>query len=75
MFSLFSVKDCIMTTDNQLKISLPSKWLKVFGIVFIIGGIAALIVPAIAGIAMELLLGWLFFCRRLYSTGISDQHA
>lgn len=50
-----------MTTDNQLKIPLPSKWLKVFGIVFIIGGIAALIVPAIAGIAMELLLGWLFF--------------
>ncbi len=50
-----------MTTDNQLIIQLPSKWLKIFGSIFIIGGIAALIVPAMAGIALELLLGWLFF--------------
>ncbi len=52
----------MQTTDNQVGLSLFSaKWLKIFGIVFILGGIAALAVPAIAGITIELLLGWLFF--------------
>lgn len=35
------------------------QWLKIFGIVFIVGGIAALAVPAVAGITIELLLRWL----------------
>lgn len=49
------------TDENQLDLSPLSKWFKIFGIVFILGGIAALTVPAVAGIAIELLLGWLFF--------------
>lgn len=48
-------------TDIQLNSSPPPWWFKIFGIVFILGGFAALFVPAIAGVAIELLLGWLFF--------------
>jgi len=52
----------MQTTDNQVDLSLFSaKWLKYFGIVFIVGGIVAIAVPAVAGITVELLLGWLFF--------------
>lgn len=47
-------------TDTQLNLSPPPWWFKIFGIVFILGGFAALFVPAIAGVAIELLLGWLF---------------
>lgn len=48
-------------TDTQLNLSPPSGLFKIFGIVFILGGFAALFVPALAGIAIELFLGWLFF--------------
>lgn len=52
----------MQSTDNQLDLSpFSTTWLKAFGIVFIVGGIVALIVPAFAGIAIELLFGWLFF--------------
>ena len=49
------------TDESQLDLSPLSKWFKIFGIVFILGGIAALAVPVVAGIAIELMLGWLFF--------------
>ena len=51
----------MQATDNQPDLPSLSRWFKIFGIVFILGGIAALIAPAVAGIAIELLLGWLFF--------------
>ena len=51
----------MQATDNQPDLPSLSRWFKIFGIVFILGGIAALIAPAVAGIAIELLIGWLFF--------------
>ena len=67
----------MQTTDNQLDLSPLSKWFKIFGIVFILGGIVALIVPAVAGIAIELLLGWLFFvvgCAQLAAALSAREH-
>ncbi|MBK7364282.1 MAG: HdeD family acid-resistance protein [Nitrosomonas sp.] len=58
-------------TDDQLNLSLPSWWFKIFGIVFVLGGFAALLVPAIAGIAVELLLGWLFFIGGCIQVGVA----
>lgn len=62
-------------TDDQLNLSLPSWWFKIFGIVFVLGGFAALLVPAIAGIAVELLLGWLFLLEAVFKSGLLCLHA
>ena len=68
----------MQSTDNQLDLSLFSaKWLKIFGIVFILGGIAALAVPAVVGITIELLLGWLFFvggCIQITAAWATRKH-
>ncbi|MCP5246180.1 MAG: HdeD family acid-resistance protein [Burkholderiales bacterium] len=68
----------MQTTDHQPDLSkLSTKWLKIFGVIFILGGIAALTVPVIAGIAIELLLGWVFFvggCFQLTVAFASRQH-
>ena len=66
------------TDENQLDLSPLSKWFKIFGVVFILGGIAALTVPAVAGIAIELLLGWLFFgvgCIQLAAAFSARKHS
>lgn len=66
------------TDENQLDLSPLSKWFKIFGVVFILGGIAALAVPAVAGIAIELLLGWLFFgvgCIQLAAAFSARRHS
>jgi uncharacterized membrane protein HdeD (DUF308 family) len=65
------------TDESQLDLSPFSKWFKIFGVVFILGGIAALVVPAVAGIAIELLLGWLFFvvgCAQLAAALSARKH-
>ncbi|SDI02819.1 HdeD family acid-resistance protein [Nitrosomonas sp. Nm132] len=51
----------MQTTNNQLNSPSTFKWFMIFGVTFLLGGIAVLIVPAAASIAIELLLGWLFF--------------
>lgn len=51
----------MQTTDNQLKPPSASRWLIIFGLTFLFGGMIVLIVPAAVSIAIELLLGWLFF--------------
>lgn len=56
-------------TNTQLNLSPPSGWFKIFGTVFIIGGLAALFAPVVAGIAIELLLGWLFFISGCIQAG------
>jgi membrane protein HdeD len=66
------------TDESQLDLSPLSKWFKIFGVVFILGGIAALTVPAVAGIAIELLLGWLFFgvgCIQLTAAFSARRHS
>jgi len=68
----------MQTTKSQLDLSvLSTRWFKIFGVVFILGGIAALIVPAAAGIAIEMLLGWLFFvggCFQLTTALATHRH-
>lgn len=66
------------TDESRLDLSPLSKWFKIFGVVFILGGIAALTVPAVAGIAIELLLGWLFFgvgCIQLTAAFSAHRHS
>ncbi len=68
----------MQATDNQVDFPLFSaKWLKIFGIVFIVGGILAIALPAVAGITVELLLGWLFFiggCVQIGTALTAHQH-
>ncbi|WP_305646869.1 HdeD family acid-resistance protein [Nitrosomonas sp.] len=48
-------------TNNQLNQPSASRWLIIFGLTFLFGGIVVLILPAAVSIAIESLLGWLFF--------------
>lgn len=55
------VDHIMQPTNNQLNPPSASRWLIIFGITFLFGGIVVLIVPAAVSIAIESLLGWLFF--------------
>ncbi|MCR4290509.1 MAG: DUF308 domain-containing protein [Candidatus Scalindua sp.] len=57
-------------TENKPDQPSVSRWLRIFGIVFLLGGIVTLIVPATASIAIELLLGWLFFVGGCIQLGV-----
>jgi uncharacterized membrane protein HdeD (DUF308 family) len=69
-FGLNLIKKHIMQIKpNQFDQPSFSKWLKLFGVVFLVIGIFALMLPVAASIAIEFILGWLFFTGGVVQLG------